>query len=47
LTGDELIAALGIQPGPRVGEVLEELRAASFAGEISRQEAVELARRSA
>jgi poly(A) polymerase len=44
LTGDEL-AELGIAPGPEMGRMLEELRAAAFAGEISdRAQALELAR---
>jgi poly(A) polymerase len=33
--GDELAAALGIATGPRLGEVLRELAAARFAGEIA------------
>jgi poly(A) polymerase len=36
--GDELIAELGIEPGPRVGELLETLREATFAGEVSSRE---------
>jgi poly(A) polymerase len=45
LTGDELAAELGIAPGPEMGRLLEELRAAAFAGEISdRAQALELAR---
>lgn len=44
--GDELAHSLGIRPGPVVGELLAQLRAASFSGEISgRDEALELARR--
>lgn len=43
--GDELAAALGLTPGPVLGEVLGELAQASFAGEVSsREQAVELAR---
>lgn len=43
--GDELARELGIEAGPRVGELLEELRAAAYAGEISgRDKALELAR---
>lgn len=43
--GDELAAALGIEPGPRLGWLLSELQAASYAGEIAgREEAVALAR---
>jgi poly(A) polymerase len=45
LSGDELAAELGIEPGPKLGRLLEELRAATYAGEIStRAEAVDLAR---
>jgi poly(A) polymerase len=44
--GDELAAALGITPGPRLGELLAELQAAAFAGEIAgHEEAVGLARK--
>jgi poly(A) polymerase len=43
--GDELARALGIQPGPVVGGLLAELKAASFTGEVgSREEAIERAR---
>lgn len=43
--GDELAAALGLQPGPALGEILAELEEAAFAGEIaSREDAVEFAR---
>jgi poly(A) polymerase len=46
VTGDELIRELGLEPGPRVGEVLETLREATFTGEVgSREEAIERARR--
>jgi putative nucleotidyltransferase with HDIG domain len=46
--GDELMQELGIEAGPRVGELLELLREAQFAGEVSsREEALALARRSA
>ncbi len=45
LRGDELAAALGVAPGPLLGELLGELEEASFAGDVrSRQEAIELAR---
>ena len=45
LSGDELADELGLAPGPEIGRVLEELRAASFAGEIgSRADALERAR---
>jgi putative nucleotidyltransferase with HDIG domain len=46
LRGDELAAELGIEPGPRLGELLAELEAASYAGEVgNREEALEHARR--
>lgn len=46
LRGDELAAELGIDAGPEVGELLGELEAAQYAGEVgSREEAVALARR--
>ncbi len=45
LDGNDLAAEIGLTPGPRMGEILEELRAASFAGELpDRGAAVELAR---
>jgi poly(A) polymerase len=45
LTGDELAQELGVDPGPEMGRVLEELRAAAFAGEIGdRRQALERAR---
>ncbi len=45
LGGDELVTELGIEPGPRVGELLAELEAAQYAGEVSsREEALGLAR---
>jgi putative nucleotidyltransferase with HDIG domain len=45
LRGDELAAELGLEPGPRIGELLEGIREAVFAGEVStREEAIELAR---
>jgi putative nucleotidyltransferase with HDIG domain len=45
LRGDELAEALGIETGPEVGELLAELEAAQYAGEVStREEAVERAR---
>jgi putative nucleotidyltransferase with HDIG domain len=44
--GDELMRELGLEPGPRVGGLLEVLREAEFAGEISsREDALDLARR--
>jgi putative nucleotidyltransferase with HDIG domain len=46
LRGDELAAVLDIPEGPELGELLAELEAAQYAGEISSQDgAVELARR--
>ncbi|MGH2983274.1 MAG: HD domain-containing protein [Solirubrobacterales bacterium] len=45
LSGDELASELGVAPGPEMGRLLEELRAATFAGEIAdRAQALELAR---
>ncbi|HEX5713647.1 MAG TPA: HD domain-containing protein [Solirubrobacterales bacterium] len=35
LRGDELAAELGIDPGPELGELLAELEAAQYAGEVS------------
>jgi poly(A) polymerase len=46
LRGDELAAELRIEPGPELGDLLHELEAAQYAGEVStREEAVERARR--
>jgi poly(A) polymerase len=46
LSGDDLARELGVAPGPELGRVLEELRAESFAGEITgRDEALDRARR--
>jgi poly(A) polymerase len=36
--GDELAAALGIVSGPQVGELLDQLAAAQYAGEVSTRE---------
>ena len=45
IRGDELAAALGIEPGPRLGALLEAVEEARYAGEIaSREEAISLAR---
>jgi poly(A) polymerase len=45
IRGDELSNALGIQPGPRLGELLRELEQAAFAGEVgSAEEAISYAR---
>jgi hypothetical protein len=38
LRGDELAASLGIQTGPRLGELLEELAEARYAGEVLTRE---------
>ena len=44
--GDELAAELGIAPGPELGDLLADLEAAQYAGEVStRADAVERARR--
>ena len=46
LRGDELADELGLEPGPRIGELLEAIREGVFAGEVSsREEALERARR--
>jgi putative nucleotidyltransferase with HDIG domain len=46
LRGDELAAELGIAPGPELGDLLAELEAAQYAGEISdREGAIEYLRR--
>ena len=43
--GAELSAALGVSPGPALGELLDELEEAAFAHEVgSREEAIERAR---
>ncbi len=45
LRGDELARELGLEPGPRIGELLAELAAAQYAGEIaSREQALAHAR---
>jgi poly(A) polymerase len=45
LSGDELARELGIEPGPELGRLLEELRAETFTGEISgREQALQRAR---
>jgi putative nucleotidyltransferase with HDIG domain len=44
--GDELIEELGLEPGPKVGELLEQLREEAFVGEVrTREQALEWARR--
>jgi hypothetical protein len=46
LTGDDIMRDLGLEPGRRVGELLELVREAHSVGEIStRDEALLLARR--
>jgi hypothetical protein len=46
IRGDRLASELGIEPGPELGRLLEEIEAAVFAGEVSSaEEAVALARR--
>ena len=43
--GDELARALGIGEGPRVGELLEDLARAQYAGELlTREQALAYAR---
>lgn len=46
LRGDEIVAELGIEPGPELGSALAELEAAQFAGEVTdRAGAIEHLRR--
>ena len=46
LRGDELASELGIATGPRVGELLDDLAAAQYAGELgTREHAIDYARR--
>ena len=35
LNGDEIVEEMNIAPGPEVGRIIEELRAATYAGELS------------
>jgi putative nucleotidyltransferase with HDIG domain len=45
LRGDQLARAVGLRPGPELGQILQELEEASFAGEItSREQAIDRAR---
>jgi poly(A) polymerase len=45
LRGDELADELGIEPGPELGRLLDELAEAAYAGEATdRQQAIDLAR---
>jgi poly(A) polymerase len=44
--GERLMSELGLEPGPKVGELLELVREAAFAGEVSSaDDALELARK--
>lgn len=46
LTGGDVMAALGLEPGPQVGRLLETLREAQAAGEVrTREEALALVKR--
>ncbi len=46
ITGGDLIAAFGLEPGPQIGRLLELLREAQAAGEVrTREEALTLTRR--
>lgn len=48
MPGDELAAAVGIEPGPELGRLLAEVEAAVFAGEVSsRDDAIRVARTAA
>jgi tRNA nucleotidyltransferase/poly(A) polymerase len=38
LSGDDVMRELNLQPGPRVGEILEALREAQAAGEVKTKE---------
>jgi hypothetical protein len=43
--GDDLADALGIEPGPRLGELLAAIDEAAYAGEVAtRDDAIGLAR---
>jgi poly(A) polymerase len=45
LPGDELAAALGIEPGPELGRLIGEIEAGVFTGDVrTREDAIELAR---
>ncbi len=45
IDGDDLMAALGLSPGPQIGELLELVREAHAAGEVAtKEEALELAK---
>lgn len=46
ITGDDVINELSLRQGPRIGEILEAVREAQAAGEVTtREEALELARK--
>ncbi len=46
LAGDELAAAVGIEPGPQLGELIERIEEAVFTGEVrTPEDAIALARR--
>jgi putative nucleotidyltransferase with HDIG domain len=48
LRGDELAGELSLQPGPQIGELLEQLAQAQYAGEVqTREQALAFARASA
>jgi poly(A) polymerase len=45
IPGDELASEVGVEPGPELGRLLGEIKAAVFAGEVTtREEAIALAR---
>ncbi|HSI81997.1 MAG TPA: HD domain-containing protein [Solirubrobacterales bacterium] len=47
IPGDELAAAVGVEPGPRLGELIAEVEAAVFCGQVSTgAEAIAVARES-
>jgi poly(A) polymerase len=46
LRGDQLVQALGIEPGPQLGELIADLTAATFSGELTdAQQTLDYARR--
>jgi hypothetical protein len=46
IAGDELAAEVGIEPGPELGRLLDEIEAAVFAGEVrTREDAIAAGRR--
>jgi len=46
VTGDDLMAELGLDPGPQIGRLLEAVRETQAAGEVTtREQALALARR--